>query len=719
MFPGLTVPEHRQTATKRIAAYCACVSVSFLAAVLFGFHRELQAPKNILADRRISAVPAEIQPQLPASYGKLPLSFEVNHGQTDPQVKFLSRGRGYTLFLVGDGVVLSFKKPSTGRQSSVVSRQLSMPGEISDLLRRATDNRPRTTRALFPPLIQNPKYKIENLPAPSPQQPAPEVVRLRLVGANANAAVTGGDELPGKANYFIGNDPKKWRTNLPTYATVRYQDVYPGVDLAYYGNQGGQLEYDFVVAPGADPNQIKLSFTGADGMRVDAASGDLVLKVGDDEVRFQKPLVYQPAAAAVSGPDARHSSLVTRHCSFVLASNNQVAFRVAGYDPKRALVIDPVLSYSTYLGGSDADYGYGIAVDSSGNAYVTGMTASTDFPTVNPLQATNHGSNDVFVAKLNAAGSALVYSTYLGGSGADQGSGIAVDGAGNAYVTGGTSSTDFPVTPGGFQTTSPGGTCGIGSHLHPCVHVFVSRLNPAGSALVDSTYVAGSSDESGQGIAVDSSGNAYVAGSTQSTDFPTANPLQAYCDNCGPTNDDAFVAKLNPAGSALVYSTYLGGSNYDWGNGIAVDSSGNAYVTGYTYSTDFPTVNPLQATKKSVSGGTAFVAKLNPAGSALVYSTYLGGRSEDVGGSIAVDSSGNAYVTGNAESTDFPTANPLQATNHGGIDAFVAKLNAAGSALVYSTYLGGSGYDVGNGIAVDSSGNAYVAGYTESTDFHR
>ena len=716
MFPGLTVPEHRQTATKRIAAYCACVSVSFLAAVLFGFHRELQAPKNILADRRISAVPAEIQPQLPASYGKLPLSFEVNHGQTDPQVKFLSRGRGYTLFLAGDGVVLSFKKPSTGRQSSVVSRQLSMPGEISDLLRRATDNRPRTTGVLFPPLIQNPKYKIENLPAPSPQQPAPEVVRLRLVGANANAAVTGGDELPGKANYFIGNDPKKWRTNLPTYATVRYQNVYPGVDLAYYGNQGGQLEYDFVVAPGADPNKIKLSFTGADGMRVDAASGDLVLKVGDDEVRFQKPLVYQPAAAAVSAPDARHSSLVTRHCSFVLASNNQVAFRVAGYDPKRALVIDPVLSYSTYLGGSDGDYGRGIAVDSSGNAYVTGMTASTDFPTANPLQATYGGSWDAFVAKLNAAGSALVYSTYLGGSNSEAGSSIAVDSSGNAYVTGGTASTDFPTVNPLQATNKTTLTTGNGT-------AFVAKLNSTGSALVYSTYLGGSNSEAGNGIAVDSSGNAYVTGYTASTDFPTANPLQATYRGSG----DAFVAKLNVAGSALVYSTYLGGSNDNGGRGIAVDSSGNAYVTGYTRSADFPTVNPLQATNKAAAArwgnSTAFVARLNSVGSALVYSTYLGGSGNDGGDGIAVDSSGNAYVTGFTASTDFPTANPLQATNKaaaanpGSGTPFVAKLNSTGSALVYSTYLGGSGGDEGNGIAVDSSGNAYVTGYTASTDF--
>jgi hypothetical protein len=667
------------------------------------------------------------KPKIQNGYGRLPLSFEANHGQTDPQVRFLARGGGYTIFLTADEAVLTLRKSQPGMSPL---GKFGLPGRLEpfgpiDPRAGRWPSLASDWKSLWPSLIPalsqlvpEPNAGKGGVAAGVESQP-PQVVRMRLVGGNANARVVGLDELPGRSNYFIGNDPKKWRTNVPSYARVKHEGVYPGVDLVYYGNQR-QLEYDFVAAPGGDPNQIKLSFAGADGMRVDGASGDLVLKAGDDELRFRKPVVYQPPVAAVSSSPSnpvaavydrrrRSESAATAELdgAFVMASNNQVAFRVAGYDPKRALVIDPVLSYSTYLGGSSTDAGEGIAVDATGDAYVTGFTSSTDFPTVNPLQATNNAINGTaFVAKLNAAGSALVYSTYLGGGSRDLGFGIGVDSPGNAYVTGYTTSTDFPtVNPLQATNNAINGTA------------FVTKLNAAGSALVYSTYLGGSNTDSGAGIAVDSSGNAYVTGETSSTDFPTANPLQATYEG----NGDAFVAKLNPAGSALVYSTYLGGSGGDQGNGIAVDSSSNAYVTGLTDSSDFPTVNPLQATDHAYPYSNAFVAKLNAAGSALVYSTYLGGSGEDYdsgGVGIAVDSSGDAYVTGGTTSTDFPTANPLQATYGGGLyDAFVAKLNAAGSALVYSTYLGGSGEDYGVGITVDSSGNAYVTGETESTDF--
>jgi hypothetical protein len=715
MFHGFAAPEHWQTATPRIAAYLACVSLIFLAALLIGFHRGLQGPKNILAQRGIS-VPAEIQPKLLASYGKLPLGFEANQGQASGPVKFLARGHGYTIFLTADEVVLTLRK------SSVVSGQSSAGTKQNPGIRthepegktgqRTTDHGPRTTD--------------------HGQWTADSVLRMKLVGANVKATVTGAEELPGKSNYFIGNDPKKWRTNVSSYARVKYEGVYPGVDLVYYGNQR-QLEYDFVVGPGADPNRIKLSFAGADGMRVDAASGDLVLKVGEDEVRFHKPVVYQPAVAAVSDRRRRSQSAATGELdgSFVLASNNQVAFRVAGYDPKRALVIDPVLSYSTYLGGSGlGDYGSSIAVDAAGNAYVTGRTSSGDFPTFNPIQAREApGEYSAFVAKLNPAGSALVYSTYLGGIGWDEGLGIAADAAGNAYVTGYTDSSDFP-TVNPLQATNKA----LG------FTAFVAKLNPAGGALVYSTYLGGSGEDEGWGIAVDAADNAYVTGWTTSTDFPTVNPFQAKCGSCtSPLYANAFVAKLNPAGSALVYSTYLGGSGNDSGGGIAVDAAGNAYVTGFTESTDFPTANPLQATYSGGTCGTApytyacpdaFVTKLNPSGSALAYSTYLGGSGSNGGNGIAADAAGHAYVTGYTTSTDFPTANPLQGAcdncyyhgqNAWSGNAFVAKLNPAGSALVYSTYLGGSGGlfggDYGAGIAVDAAGNAYVTGRTTSTDF--
>jgi hypothetical protein len=530
---------------------------------------------------------------------------------------------------------------------------------------------------------------------------------MKLVGANPKASMVGLGQLPGKSNYFVGNDPKKWRKNVSTYAKVRYKDVYPGVDLVYHGNQG-QLEYDFVVAPGADPKAISLSVaanyapreTNGDGtppVQIDR-NGDLLIRTQAGEVRFQKPLVYQPTHSARNSQFTPHHSQLVKG-RYVLRDGNQVGFEVRSYDHTKRLVIDPVLSYSTYLGssnlsgGSNLDVGYGVAVDSSGNAYVTGFTNSTDFPTLDPFQATNGGGQDAFVTKLNPTGSGLVYSTYLGGSGNDVGTGIVVDSSGNAYVVGSTDSTNFP-TLNPFQATNGGGQ-----------DAFVTKLNPTGSGLVYSTYLGGSGDDVGASIVADSLGNAYVAGLTGSTNFPTLNPFQA--TNGG--GRDAFVTKLNPAGSGLVYSTYLGGSGDDLGTSVTVDSSGNAYVTGFTDSTNFPTLNPFQATLGG--GNDVFVTKLNPTGSALVYSTYLGGSGNDGGAGIAVDSSGNAYVTGSTASIDFPTFNAFQASLVGNFDAFFAKLDAAGTALVYSTYFGS--YDTGSAIAVDSSGNAYVAGTVE------
>ena len=689
------VPSVR-TATKRTVIYASCMSSVLVAAFLFSIHGRLQAPKNIPSERG-NSTHKEIRPGLIAGYGKLPLSFEANQGQADARVKFLSHGRGYGLFLTGDEAVLEVQDSGFGIQGSgaVFSRSRGMTD-----LQRTTDHGPRTGS-----LIQNPKSKIEN-----------EFVRLRLVGAKPEAEVIGRDELPGKVNYFIGNHPKKWRTNVPTYAKVRYHDVYPGVDLEYYGNQGGQLEYDFIVAPGADPTAIALDVgTGlvpAPGrpqgspLRIDR-DGDLVISTDGREVRFHKPRVYQP------GLD---SSLITHHSSlvqgrFVLDARNRIHFALGPYDHTKPLVIDPVLSYSTYLGGSGNDYGYAIAVDSYGNAYVTGQTASVDFPTAQPLKSSLNGMANAFVSKLNATGSALVYSTYLGGNGIDGGHGIAVDSLGNVYVGGITSSTNFP-TVHPIQASNNSPALGTG---------FVAKLNVSGSALLYSTYLGGSGGDNGgdavTGLAVDSSGEAVVTGKTFSTDFPTVNPLQA--SNNSPANGNGFVAKLNEFGSALAYSTYLGGSGGDGVNGIALDTAGNAYLTGFTQSEDFPTVNPLQTTLNGPSN--AFVAELNPAGSALVYSTYLGGSGSDQGNAIAVDTSGSAYVTGFTGSTNFPTVSPLQATNKGAApltqNAFVAKLNPAGKALVYSTYLGGSVEESASGIGVDFSGNAYVVGDTWSKNF--
>ncbi len=569
------------------------------------------------------------------SYGQVPLAFERNRGQSDRRVRYLARGAGYGLFLTDRGAVLSLRRGS------------GVPGK-------------RGRGA---------------------------VLSLAFAGAATHPLVVGSDRLAGTANYMVGSDRSRWRTGVPTFSRVGYRSLWRGIDAVYYGRRGS-LEYDFRVAPGADPARIGLSFTGAD-VRVDRR-GDLILGLLGARVRQRRPLAYQVIAG-----------LRRVVASGYVLSHGRVGVRVGSYDRRFPLVVDPVLSYSTYLGGSGDDVGNGIAVDSAGSAYVTGTTTSAKFPIAGALQSTSSGNEDAFVAKLNPAGSALSYSTYLGGSNLDRAFGVAVDSAGSAYVTGFAGSTDFP-TAGALQSTNPHGN-----------DAFVAKLNPAGSALSYSTYLGGSSLDWGYGVAVDSAGSAYVTGSTRSANFPTAGALQRTSGG----DADAFVAKLNPAGSALTYSTYLGGSTLDEGRGVAVDSAGSAYVTGTTGSTNFPTAGALQRANGGGSGD-AFVAKLNPAGSALTYSTYLGGSTLDWGRGVAVDSAGSAYVTGSTDSDDFPTARALQRTNGGGNDdAFVAKLNPAGSALPYSTYLGGSNGDTGRGIAVDSAGSAYVTGRTGSPNF--
>ena len=594
--------------------------------------------------------------QVRERYGNLPLSFEANHGQSDSSVKFLSRGSGYSLFLTSNEAVLVLSR-SEPDESQKASR----------LARAAVRARHRKSA----------------------------VVRMTLVNANPQSQAAGHDALPGKSNYFIGNDPAKWRTNIPTYAKVKYEGVYPGVDLVYYGNQG-QLEYDFVVAPGADPRLVTLAFEGARDVHIDAR-GELVLGVESGEVRQHKPVVYQEVAGVKQEVAGR----------YVMKGKRQVGFQVAAYDPSRQLIIDPVLVYSTYLGGNSLDRGFGIAVDGAGSAYVTGITASTDFPTTSgAAETTDPGASNAFVTKLNATGSELVYSTYLGGSAGDFGRGIAVDGAGSAYVTGNTGSTDFPTTARAVQTTNGGG---LGD-------AFVTRLDATGSALVYSTYLGGSDNETGIAITIDGAGSAHATGVTFSTDFPTT--AGAVQTTFAGGNTDAFVTRLNATGSGLVYSTYLGGSNSDFGFGIAVDGAGSGYVTGFTNSTDLPTTTGAAQPTYGGGFGEAFVTKLNATGSGLVYSTYLGGSSDDFGFGIAVDGGGSGYVTGVTTSTNFPTTAGAAQTIYAGLsDAFVTRLDASGSELVYSTYLGGSDFDEGEGIAVDGAGSAYVTGDTISTNF--
>jgi hypothetical protein len=610
---------------------------------------------NAMADSALPVSKANVQ----EAYGKLPLYFEANQGQTDRRVKFLNRGRGYSLFLTPTEAVLALSpRPTEGEGQ----------GEGA-------------------------------------------VLRMRFVGANLKTRVEGQEKLPGIVNYFIGNDPKKWRTNIPTYAKVRHKNVYPGVDLVYYGNQR-QLEYDFVVAPGADPNRIKLAFQGAEDIRIDG-QGDLILQVSGGGVRLLKPNVYQNingkkqiiAARYILQASSVPSPLEGEGQGEGAGVPVQVGFQVAAYDTSRPLIIDPVLFYSTYLGGNGSDAAFGIAVDAAGNGYVTGGTDSTDFPTT-PGAFQTAGNGVAFVTKLNPTGSGLVYSTYLGGTGGVSGFGIAVDAAGNAYLIGVTSSTNFPTTVGAFQSTFGGDS-----------DAFATKLNPTGSGLVYSTYLGGTADEFGFSIAVDSVGNAYATGRTGSANFPTT--VGAFQTTFAGGLFDGFVTKLNPTGSGLVYSTYLGGSGTDSAvfAGIAVDTVGNAYVTAETGSTNFPTTPGAFDT--SLDGGDCFVTKLDPTGAALAYSTYLGGSGGELCIRIALDTAGNAYVTGSTDSTNFPTtAGAFQTIYGGGLsDVIVTKLNPFGSGLLYSTYIGGTGDDEGAGIALDAAGNAYVTGFTDSTNF--
>lgn len=608
-----------------------------------------------------------------AGFGQLPLSFEPNLGQTDASVAFLARGPGYDLYLLPNEAVLTLVQSSAGGTS-------------------ASDPQALDTASLA----------------------STAVIRMQLVGANADPQISGVGATEAVSNYFLGDDPANWLTGIVNYDQVEYVGIYPGIDAIFHGNPA-DLQYDFMVAAGADPSLIRLRYAGADQVNLDA-QGNVVIHVGSAEVMTRAPVLYQVVDGVRQQVDG----------GYVLLGDNQVGFTIGAYDAALPLVIDPTLTYSTYLGGSGSDQSLSIAVDSAGAAYITGVTGSTNFPTTSPFQAANAGGNDIFVTKLNAAGTARVYSTYLGGSGDDRGFGIAVDSSGNAYLTGLTnSSTNFPRVSA-LQNTFGGGTWDS----------FVTKLNAAGSALVYSTFLGGSGDENasllqtgGSGIAVDSSGRAWVTGMTTSTNLTGVNGFRGtHLADGG--NRDAFVARINAGGSAYDYFSFLGGTGDDRGQAITVDASGNAYVTGATTSgtsvgafTNFPTkTGAYQTTNRG--GWDVFVSKINPSlsGTAtLVYSTLIGSSGDDFGQGIGVDSSGNAYVTGIASGgagTPFPTtAGALQAAPGSNFDAFVTKFNASGTALGYSTLLIGGSEERGQAIAVDAAGNATVTGITNSGNF--
>jgi hypothetical protein len=643
------------------------------------------------------------------AYGKLPLSFEANQGQTDRRVRFLSHGSGYSLFLTPEEAVLTLQ---TGRTQK--------PGPKAQGLQ---------------PFVGGQKL------AP------PAILRMQLVGNNAKAGMVGLDELPGKSNYLIGNDPANWRTNVPNYRRVTEDGVYPGINLVYYGTQR-QLEYDFVVEPGADPSAIRLAFQGADRLRIDS-QGNLLVSVKGGEVSFLRPIAYQTALDGAKQPIAAH---------YLIKGRRNVEFKVGKHDPSRSLIIDPTLAYSTYLGGSSIDGANAIAVAPDGTAFIAGGTFSSDFPTAHPLQPNAGGPHDfpqdAFVAKISADGSQLLYSTYLGGSVTDVAYGIAVDSLGQAYVAGETNSPNFPTTEGAFGTSCGADTkCGAswnpqGFTVYNC---FVSKFNVEGSGLIYSGLLSYYTNTSCLGIAVDGAQQAYVTGQvgpniqetvplvapevppplfcSVSYAVSTVNGFQTSLGGSGGSpyggiGTDAFITKIDSAGSELLYCSYIGGSDEDVGYGVAVDSSANAYVAGVTYSADFPTFNALGTSY--VGAGDAFLTKVNTSttgAASLLYSSYLGGSGLDQGNGVALDSTGNVYVAGLTTSTkstlDVSVPNSAFQTdcNSGSApclgNAFIAKFTlGATPALDYFTYLGGGVATSAVGIAVDSADDAYVAGST-------
>ena len=622
--------------------------ISFIVIILiFAFCGPISASPDIQVMKNITSVP---------------MTFTENKGQWDEQVLFRADAGGATMWFTEDGTVYQFIRTVSNDNDTQTHPPLMGP--------EGMDIRPDSIESI--------------------------AIKAFFVGANSNPRMIGSDKIEYKCNYFYGNEPDRWYTDVPNFNSITYREIYPGIDLKYYGN-GKQMEYDFIISPGADPSVIQIKYDGIQSLSVNS-DGELVVETEWGEIIEKRPVVYQikdGVKKAIEG-------------EYLTTNENSFGFQLdSDYDPALPLVIDPVLTYSTYLGGNSDDYGRDIAVDDSGNAYIFGETQSYDFPMVNPYDGSNNGSWDVFVTKLNSTGDGLVYSTYLGGISSDFGyGGITVDDSGNAYISGVTNSSDFPTTAAAYQTSIQGSN-----------DIFAAKLNMSGNGLVYSTYLGGSSIETCySGFSIDNSGNAYISGSTQSSNFPTT--MGAYQPSLQGVYD-VFVAKLNYAGSDLIYSTYLGGNNYDYGRGLAVDAFGSAYILGYTQSSNFPTT--LGAFQTSYQGSSdIFVTKLNVTGTGLDFSTYLGGSNADYSyGDIITDDSGNAYVTGMTQSTNFPvTAGAFQTVYQGGAyDAFVSKVSSTGALLLYSTYMGGGGDDYCYDIAIDNNNCAYLGGYTVSSDF--
>lgn len=662
-----------------------------------------EAEPAVIADARSTPEDAERAGKV---FNRLPLLFEANAGQAESEAKFVARGDGFGLMFKPDSVAMVVKE-----------RAKSAPSEAG-------------------------------AQAEASSQVA--VVHMKMAGANPGPRLTPRGKQPTRLNYMIGSDASNWHADIPTYSELIYEQVYAGIDVRYYGNRR-QLEYDFIVSPGADPDRVRLDFEGCQSVSI-ASNGDLILDTKAGDLRHGKPFVYQE----VDGTRREVAG------SYRITGPDQVGFQLGEYDRTLPLVIDPVLEYSTYLGGNSNDFSKDLTIDSAGNAYIVGdsispnflanssalnsdvfvarftttgnmlnltffggnandfatsvavdatgnvymggTTFSANFPRVNAIDMTLGGTNDAFITKLNGLGPGLFFSTFVGGSGDEAGVSLAIDSATNIYLTGRTnSSADFPRV-GAIQQNYGGGVS----------DAFVSKINANGAAFAYSTFLGGSSTEnilSDSGIAVDTAGNAYVTGDTVSTNFPRVNALQQVKAG-NASQADAFVSKLNASGAAFVYSTYIGGTLTDRGLDIAADAAGNAYVTGLSESITFFGASPIRTPVGLID---AFVAKLNPGGSAYLYFTFLGGSEPDSGNAIFVDSANNAYVSGSA-GAGFVLVNALQPTFAGGDDAFVTRLNSNG-VVTFSTYLGGSNAETATGVAADTTGSIYLSGFTSSTNF--
>ena len=581
------------------------------------------------------------EPVPAAAFFNAPLRFEANCGQAPAPIQFLARGGAGTLLLAPTETIFATRRGDAAGDS--------------------------------PPRCQ---------------------VRVTLIGANPGASLEGLDPASARINYLTGSDPRQWHTQIPTFARIKAAGVYPGIDLVHYGRQG-QIEYDFNVRPGGDPAAIRLGFEGVEQVAIDA-EGDLVVQTPAGAFHHRRPVAYQIAHGVRTGIAAGFT--LSPSPSHPGSGLWVAGFELGAYNPALPLVIDPVLSFATYLGGTGDDQAYGVAVDAQGCVYVTGQTTSPDFPTAKALAPKISGQYDVFVTKFSADGQEIIYSTFVGGSANDRGFNLALDSTGAAVVAGQTSSPDFP-TKNAFQPFFVGGDR----------DAFLFKLAPDGASFVFSTYLGGGASDDLTCVAVDRADNILAGGGTSSTNFPVLRAFQS--ENHG--GYDAVLVRFNPAG-VLNYSTYLGGSGpYDTAIGVAVDQEQCAYLTGYTSSKDFPLRNPLQAA--SAGGYDAFVTKFNPSGSGLVFSTLLGGGADDVGRGIAVDALGNTYVAGDTFSTNFPTVKPLQPANAGLRDVFVCKISPTGLTLLFSTFFGGSGEELA-GLTVDPSGSVWLVGLTTSTN---